>query len=427
VLNESKIMDNLGREIREHLGDGPPDARRMAQKRALVARVAVWESPRKSGWKMTLAAAAGVALVIAVGLVVTLREPDLVPFSVGKMQTPGYQGMWVQAFHDDGLPIEFEGGSRLDIRAHTAVRMIESDRKNVRVELSDGELAASIKGNGRTRWMIEAGPFRATVLGTAFTMSWDPKGSMLGVSVAKGVVLVQGAGLKEHGIRLAAGERLKADGRQGTFAVDSGMPQAREVASLQPASPTSIPETEATAEPLAAPARIVGIGSRPKAESAPERGRWKAFYEWGDYEGAVKAALEEGLDGILGRSGAEDLWLLADAARYARKAPVAEQALRTIRDRFPGTERSRTAAFVLGRVSLELKNDAASSASWFRTYLSEDPHGPLAEEAQGRLVGALEKGGRIDEARQAAGEYLSRYPNGVFSGIARGVIKPQDR
>jgi hypothetical protein len=137
----------------------------------------------------------------------------------------------------------------------------------------------------------------------------------------------------------------------------------------------------------------------------------------------VNAAEQAGLPTLLRSLPAEDLRQLADAARFARRGALARQTLVAIRERFPGTSHARLAAFLLGRTSEDLLGDPAGAASWFGTYLREDPVGALAEEALGRRIDACLKVGLKREAREAAERYLQRHPGGVFAAAARAALE----
>jgi TolA-binding protein len=106
------------------------------------------------------------------------------------------------------------------------------------------------------------------------------------------------------------------------------------------------------------------------------------------------------------------------SARYARRGDLAVQSLTAYRKRFPKTARAGTAAFLLGRVELELLGESADAAKWFETYLAENPDGQLAEEAMGKLMSAQGKAGDPAGAKATARAYLSTYPGGIFEGMA---------
>jgi outer membrane protein assembly factor BamD (BamD/ComL family) len=63
------------------------------------------------------------------------------------------------------------------------------------------------------------------------------------------------------------------------------------------------------------------------------------------------------------------------------------------------------------------------AATWFETYLRERPDGRFAREAAGRLIEAYQQSEDEDRAREAAREYLRRYPEGPHSALARTVLQ----
>jgi TolA-binding protein len=172
---------------------------------------------------------------------------------------------------------------------------------------------------------------------------------------------------------------------------------------------------------------VASLDPVPRRARRARRGRapagWRALYGKGRYDEALAAARQQGFAELLTRLGAAELRELADAARFAGEAREAEQALLALRERFPRDRRARVAAFLLGRVAMDLGRRPAQAVTWFQTYLHEDPSGPLAEEALGRLVDALARAGQRARARDAAGQYLGRYPDGLFSELARSVLK----
>jgi TolA-binding protein len=113
---------------------------------------------------------------------------------------------------------------------------------------------------------------------------------------------------------------------------------------------------------------------------------------------------------------------LADAARFANRTEDAEVLLRAIRRRFPRDERASVAAFYLGRIAFDTHSSFADAATWFQTSASERPTGPLAREASGRLVEALEHAGDHAGAREAAVRYLEAYPDGPHAKLAKSIL-----
>lgn len=120
---------------------------------------------------------------------------------------------------------------------------------------------------------------------------------------------------------------------------------------------------------------------------------------------------------------ASDLWRLARAARITRRAKHAASALQAYRRRFPRSARARRAAYLLGRVSLELLKNPASASRWFRTYVQESPRGKLHEQALGKYMLTSRSAGYRQQAQRAAKQYLKRYPYGHYRTQAQAIRK----
>ncbi len=157
------------------------------------------------------------------------------------------------------------------------------------------------------------------------------------------------------------------------------------------------------------------------AEDSMSESQWLQYYEQGDYAAALKAAELIGIDMLVEQSDLEALWKLMHAARNEGRTHIAEQALTACRQRFSQSKKARLAAFILGKIYYENKQDMDSAVRWFTDYLSESPGGQLAEEAEGRVMTALAMRGRRADAERAAKEYLRKYPKGIFSSTAKSL------
>ncbi len=438
--DDMKNLERMGERVAQELGDGPSELRREAQKRALLSLVAVSRPVGDGRILPNLMIAAAVLLVFALGAMLLYGRETPLKFWVGEQETAGSEGSWVKASADGVVPIRFDNGSRFELDARTAVRVVASNMENVKVDLSKGLLHADIKRNGKTNWIISAGPYQVTVLGTAFSVDWDSDSSVLGVSVNRGKVLVRGGHLSEHGIRVQAGKRLVADGEKGSVAMESisGDSDKADDEELASAADTGSPQDrpgmtdEGVVEPEAdrsiPPSAREGshVAARKSASTVTPAGEspsWKDLSDAREFAAAVAAARRQGLDELLTNLDANDLWALANAARYARDATVSARALMAVRERFAGSQRAFTAAFMLGRLKLDLEGNPTAATAWFETYLTEKPSGPLAEEALGRLIDACDKAGRKTEAARNAEIYLSRYDGGLFTKLARSILR----
>jgi TolA-binding protein len=129
------------------------------------------------------------------------------------------------------------------------------------------------------------------------------------------------------------------------------------------------------------------------------------------------------LPAVLEQAGSEDLWALANAARYLERHALARQVLTVQRLRFPASERARQAAFFLGRLDDAAPRGAESALSWYDRYLAEAPAGAHASDALGRKMTVLQRSNRRDEALMVAEEYLRRFPQGIYANAARALAR----
>jgi len=161
-----------------------------------------------------------------------------------------------------------------------------------------------------------------------------------------------------------------------------------------------------------------------KLSSAAPRWRarnWSARVAAGDADAVVADAEAVGLDATMHQADAGDLAALADAARYAGRPELAEQAFTATRHRFSGSSRAHAAAFLLGRMADD-RGDTAGGLRWYRTYLAEAPAGPYAAEALGRQMLTVKRSQGREAALPIAQEYLGRFPNGTYLLEARALI-----
>jgi hypothetical protein len=153
---------------------------------------------------------------------------------------------------------------------------------------------------------------------------------------------------------------------------------------------------------------------------APKPQEWKELAARGKYRDAFAAAEAAGFGQEIERVPAGDLLMLADAARFSGSPARAREALMAARRRFGVRGQS---AFLLGKIAADQQGSPGDAVSWFETYLREEPGGPLAEQALGRIVD-LTRRSSPDAARRAAARYLARYPDGSYAALARSLSAP---
>jgi TolA-binding protein len=141
----------------------------------------------------------------------------------------------------------------------------------------------------------------------------------------------------------------------------------------------------------------------------------------GHYKDALAAVEQQGFAASCESLGARDLLTLGSTARLAGSAARAREAYLAARRRFPNSVEAGISAFSLGRLASDAGH-ASDAIGWFKRYLAEQPSGPLAREAAGRLIELLRQTGDTVRAREAAQSYLKWYPTGPHAALARSVL-----
>jgi hypothetical protein len=401
MSRETEILERLGGHVADSLGEGPSEERRIIQRRDFLAVVA---SEKPSRRNLFVASAAVAAVVVAVLVAVyTPEEPKNsdIAFWIGEDGDLGVEGQWIRTPISTGMPIHFEGGSTLSLAPEASARMIQAKKNEVRIDLSSGKIHCNINKNNVTRWNVIAGPYTITVTGTIFNAAWEPKTNNLKVDVERGSVLVSGADLNEHGVRLAVGDHLLVDGDRALISLNGDTTGAE---SLFIESDTTGQEAIGGEEPESQSLDKVRLHEKRRS---PTRAS-------GRHRDAVRLDPD--------KMGLDALWKAASKARYDRDADTAESLLMTVKRRFPRTRQARAVNFLMGRVQLELRGNAAGSVKWFKRYLKETPRGPLAEEASGRIIDAYKRSGQKGRAKQYAEIYLGKYKDGLFDDLAKSVV-----
>lgn len=455
-------MEMLGRQVAGEIGEGPGGRAMAMQEMMVVDAVSAPRRSRATAFYTVAVASVAVAVLAGAGVFLVSGHGRM-GFRIAGVAHDGQESVWLHERTDVALDVAFDDGTRIVMQKTARGRILRADRNAVSIALDSGTLSAQVMSAGRTLWVIDAGPYRVTVTGTVFDVSWQPADGLLDVLVRAGKVAVTGAGLAEGGLSLATGHNLHVDEKRGRTIIDTGSSQPASTSAVpsqdgvpavsSPASLESRRTEDAVAPrpgvvsaresprgrpaPSAAARRTASIeGPRPGAvkekatgDAAPRKTAlivpddWKDLQREGRYAESLAAAEKAGFDVLTGTLDLADLWALADAARYAKSPRKVEKALLAVRKRFGDSPRARAAAYLLGKTAMDLDRNPAEAARWFRTYLREDPDGSLAEEALGRLVDACVKSNQRDAAKDAARRYLEKYLNGTFSDLARSVLE----
>ncbi len=436
----SERIQELGAAVREVSdASADPSALAAARRRFLASA----SSPARRGARRSiLVALAAAACLALVAVVLVRREGAALSFDVGAPPVAGAVGDWVAAEHDAPLGVRFSEGTRVTLAPGARIRVTEISASGAGLLIERGTVHAEVHHQGRdTRWAVRAGPFEVKVTGTTFDAGWDPTTEVFELSMAEGSVGVSGP-LVPTGRVVVAGERLRIAVREGRMELTTSRDAAGAVG--EPTAPVPA-QPATTAGPIApepavaggesGPA-IAGAGSGPAAAGAgsgPATGSssaapaavaedvaWQKLAAAGKYREALEAAERRGFAQELERGSSAELLSLSDTARFAGSPARAREALLAMRRRFGAKGRS---AFLLGKIAADQQGSPGEASTWFETYLREEPGGPLAEQALGRLLEIKKRAGP-EAARPIAERYLAAYPNGAYAGLARSVLPP---
>jgi hypothetical protein len=399
-------LQGLGARLREDLArhedvDRASEAR---TRRQLLVRIAAKQTPRR---RWSYVGASSLFAVAAAGLLFwAAPSAQQEPLRFWVEERSGNVDEWVTA-RETEQSLRFSDGSSIVAEPHTTTRVMQISPDGAQLTLERGHVDAHVVHRARSRWQVSAGPFVVHVTGTRFQVDWDPQAEKLAVSVSEGRVQVTGGGQPMH--ELTAGSTLQLSAFAGTELKSAFEAKAAPPA-LEPNPDSAAPESARDEDELLRPRKI--------AEHKPD---FRELSTAGHYREALAAVEQLGFGSQCQSLGARDLLTLGSTARLAGRADLAREAYLTARRRFPSSSEAGISAFSLGRLASDAGH-ASDAIGWFKRYLIEQPSGPLAREAAGRLIELLHQSGNLVQAREAAESYLKRYPTGPHAALAESML-----
>ena len=404
----SRWLEDLGHDVNR--ARPTDESQRIARQRARLMSDPRCANSPSGTWRLWPAVAAlAVGTATAAVLVVQLGQGTAIE---AELRGGGsiVAGQWLEAAQSSQV-IEFNEGSSVALEAGTRARITQLRSTQVEFVLESGRVRSAIR-KGRA-WRFRAGPYQVHVIGTQFSVDWRPGAARLITAVETGSVRVSGGRIGSTGMLVERDQRLRADSRGVRLEVAGASAPTPATDAAPPRPDMAIDLRGST---MARPARV-----RPQPSELSQD--WRELAERESYRAALRAAKQAGLDRILRHASAKELMLLADCARYASQPKVAKRALSAIRDRFAKTPLAVSAAFRLGRLEFDQRQDYLAAARWFRLVLKEAPAGDaLAADAHGRLMVAVQRQGLKEAAQDIAREYLRKYPQGPYAPSARALL-----
>jgi len=410
-------LHELGRQIASEQDAALAEHDLSAVRLRVLQETLALPRPKRSRTGVVALVAAVVAAAALTFLILSLdrsSEPDHLAFRVGGKAVEGDAlDNWWSAPADQPLPIEFSDGTTVALEPKSRARVLEVGRSGAHIVLESGASSIHVVPRESSRWQVSAGPFLVQVVGTRFDLEWVADDDVFVLRLHEGKVNLSGC-LFGEGRSVVAGETVRASCKTRQYEI------ATRDASAAAAQASALPPGTASVAPRA--------GSRDDdekhaaSEHAAQRApSWRQLAHAGKYKQALEAANASGFDEVLEDASASDLALLGDAARYSGKPNQAIAAYERLRMRFPGTARAATAAYSLARTHFDQRGAYGEATRWFQQYLQEQPSGPLAREARGRLMESLQRSGDGAGARRVAEAYLKRYPEGPHATVAKSL------
>ncbi|NNE16909.1 MAG: hypothetical protein HKN10_00395 [Myxococcales bacterium] len=463
----SERLEGLGAEVARIQDDALADGRRRAAVRRQLVSDAADAPPelRPARWGPALAWAGAMVAIALAFVALWPRAAVPVAYRVEGEAESRLIDRSVTATVDRPMSIAFTDGSavRLGPSARARVSQLTVDGATLRLE--HGEATVSVRHRTATRWSVEAGPFVVRVTGTRFRVGWRPEQESFDLAVFEGEVRVDGPDAPERVLR--SGDEMHRTLAPATLPkppppIEDPAPAARE--RIQTVTPSRAPtyEPPVRASPRPSPSRpsapplelrlppkepsaeaelkpaqnepapeasppeepepiAEAASSDAATEAAPPQPAWQTLLVEGKHRELLTALGPDQVEQAIWQAGPNDLIDLGAEARQLGD-PRAGYIYSVVRSRFAATDAAADAAFLLGRMQFH-SGAYQASATWFQTYVRERPRGRFAREAAGRLVEAYHQAGDQDRARDAARQYLSRYPNGPHATLAATVLE----
>jgi TolA-binding protein len=359
---------------------------------------------------------APVALVLIGSIALLIAQPWSQPRSPELTYTLEggvvLDGGYLRDLEGPGIALTFEEGTKFNLGEGARARLRSVTSAGACLGLESGSASFDVVPNAKHHWEVEVGPFLVQVKGTTFDINWDPQAEQFKLDLQKGKVVVTGP-LSGGELTLQAGQQLVVDlGKGETKIKDTRVPEE---------APTGAASVH---DPLvSAPSPSVALAQQPSETRAPVAVKrdWASSLARGKWDEILHQAEQIGVTSVYSTATAEELFTLANAARYRHRTQLARDSLLALRQRFVQSARSIDALFLLGRVD-ESRGDLNAALSWYDKYLDRAPSGAYASEALGRKMTLIARLGP-ERAGPIAEQYLRQFPKGSYAGSARALLK----
>ena len=349
---------------------------RIARQWAAVEQRGLPSDPA-SRWGFRGLALSGVPVLLALALFVWWGAP--------------HQALPGDAFVESAeapIALRLHDGSGVELDARTRLRVLRDQVDAVELALASGAARFDVTHvKGRT-FTVALGSALVTVVGTRFDVarSERPEGTLVRVSVSRGVVEVRRLDQPGSVRRLSAGETWSA-----LLPAKQHKPPAAAVVS----APVAVPKVETVAS--VEKAVELGDDAEGAAVQAPE----------------VQESVVRAHRGLVAPVSARAIFQRANLARRAGQMSDAAGAYGELLRRYSHDPRAGLSAFELGRIRMDALNDPKGAVEAFSSALGLSAKAGFREDALARMVVAYGTMGEHAACKKARQRYLASYPQGV--------------
>ncbi|MGC4065786.1 MAG: FecR domain-containing protein [Polyangiaceae bacterium] len=380
--------------------------------------------------RTTVATAVGGTLIVGglvLGRVFLPASGQAITFRVLPGNDLGQVGAYVAPTANAPLDLKFAEGSVVELEPGARARVSATTARGATVLLETGRADVNVVHRKNADWTVMAGPYSVRVHGTAFTVEFDPRSQLFELVMRSGVVTVEGPGISKP-VEIRGAQRFVHRAGLGLDPADTTSTVQPKVA--EPPTTAELPSRSASANaPISRSESLGKASGKPSGSAAPAMSvgtspalTWEAQVRRGEYAAVLRDAETRGISTVLASANSVDLLALANAARFSGRVDVGRDAYKAIRQRFAGSSTSVLAAFLLGR--LTEGSSVSEARRWYERYEQEAPSGALVAEAMGRRMVLTQTAGSRAEVQRMAEEYLRRFPDGPYAGVARKIVAP---
>lgn len=295
-------------------------------------------------------------------------------------------------------------GTSLALAQSGHVKVTTWNDKRARLELDRGRAELHVSKLAGRSFTVSAAGVDVTVKGTRFSVELKDSPRAVAVKVTEGrVEVTRGDALHVLGPGDAWEEPIVEAAAADDAALDEG--EDDEVDEV-------VPEAVAS---------DAGAHHRPKRAGGKDARARKLAHLI--HQRKLKEAYQllgpAGFSAEVQRAEPQRLFELAEVARFNDHPNEEADALDALRRRFPKDGLAGLAAFELGRLRMDRLSDAKGAVEALRSAITLAPSAPFREDAEARLVQALEATGDLKACAAARDAYLKDHAAGVHVDVVR--------